>query len=57
MLFRSPAIITAPQIPLAGILALAAGILAAWKGLNMVGIAVLCCGVVFVVETAAGFFL
>lgn len=51
-----PAIISAPQIPLAGALALAVGILAAWKGLNMVGIAVLCCGVVFVVETAARFF-
>ncbi len=52
-----PAIITAPQIPLAGILALAAGIAAAWKGVNMVGIAVLCCCVVFVVEAAAGFFM
>ncbi len=42
-----PAIITAPQAPLAGILALAVGIVAAWKGMNMIGIAVLCCGVVF----------
>ena len=52
-----PAIISAPRIPLAGILALAAGIAAAWKGMNMVGIAVLCCGVVFLVEIVAGFFI
>lgn len=48
-----PAIITAPQIPLAGILALAVGIVAAWKGVNMIGIAALCCGVVFLCETVA----
>lgn len=52
-----PAIIAAPRIPLAGILALAVGIGAAWKGMNMVGIAVLCCGVVFLVETVAGFWI
>ncbi len=46
-----PAMITAPQIPLAGILALAAGVVAAWKGMNMVGIAALCCGIVFICET------
>lgn len=50
-----PAIITAPQIPLAGILALVIGIFAAWKGINMIGIAVLCCGVVFLCETVAAF--
>ena len=48
-----PAIITAPQIPLAGILALIVGIFAAWKGVNMIGIAALCCSVVFVCEIAA----
>ena len=48
-----PAITTAPQIPVAGILALIVGVLAAWKGVNMVGIAALCCGVVFLCETAA----
>ena len=52
-----PAMVTAPQIPLAGILALLIGIAAAWKGLNMVGIAVLCCVVVFVCETAAVYFM
>jgi len=48
-----PAIITAPQIPLAGILALATGIIAAWRGVNMMGIAALCCGVVFICEAVA----
>lgn len=51
-----PAIVSAPQIPLAGILAFIVGIAAAWRGLNMVGIAVLCCGVVFICETAAVYF-
>lgn len=50
-----PAIISAPQVPWAGILALLAGIAAAWKGLHMVGIAVLCCAVVFVCETIAAY--
>ena len=45
-----PAIIAAPQIPIAGILALVAGIIASWKGMNMLGIAALCCAVVFVCE-------
>ncbi len=49
-----PAIITAPQIPFAGILALIVGVIAAWRGLNMMGIAALCCVVVFVCEAAAG---
>ncbi len=48
-----PAITTVPQIPVAGILALIVGVLAAWKGVNMVGIAALCCGVVFLCEMAA----
>ena len=52
-----PAMLAAPQYPVAGILALVVGIVAAWKGLNMVGIAVLCCGVVFVCETAIVLFL
>ena len=48
-----PAIISAPQFPLAGIAALVIGIAAAWRGVNMVGIAVLCCVVAFLCETAA----
>ena len=46
-----PAIIAAPQIPLAGVLALVVGIIAAWRGINMIGIAAICCGVVFICET------
>lgn len=52
-----PAIVTAPQIPIAGILALATGIVAAWRGVNMIGIAALCCGVVFVCEAAAAYLM
>ena len=51
-----PAIITAPQVPLAGILALVIGAIAAWKGMNMIGIAVVCCGIVFVCEALATHF-
>lgn len=46
-----PAIIAAPQLPLAGILALIAGVIAAWRGMNMMGIAALCCAIVFICET------
>ncbi len=49
-------ILAAPQAPLAGILALAVGVIAAWKGMKMIGIAVLCCGVVFLCETFMTFF-
>ena len=52
-----PAIVTAPEIPFAGILALVIGIAAAWKGMNMISIAVLCCAVVFVCESAAAYIL
>lgn len=52
-----PAILTAPQIPLAGILAFIAGIIAAWRKVNMVGIAVLCCTVVFFFEAIAAYII
>lgn len=52
-----PAIITAPQVPVAGIMALTAGIIAAWKGVNMMGIAALCCIVVFICEGAATYLM
>lgn len=51
-----PAILAAPQVPLAGVLALIIGVIAAWRGMNMIGIAVLCCGVVFLCETFLTFF-
>ena len=51
-----PAILAAPQVPLAGVLALIIGVIAAWRCMNMIGIAVLCCGVVFLCETFMTFF-
>lgn len=52
-----PAILTAPQIPLAGILAFITGAVAAWRDVNMVGIAALCCTVVFLCETLVTYIL
>lgn len=52
-----PAILAAPQVPLAGVLALIIGVIAAWRGMNMIGIAVLCCGVVLLCETFIRFLL
>ena len=45
-----PAIIRASAVPFAGILALIIGIIAAWKGISMFQVAIICCAVVFVVE-------
>lgn len=45
-----PAIMEATQSPLAGAAALAAGILAAWKGAGLFPVAVICCALVFVIE-------
>lgn len=45
-----PAIIEATQTPVSGILALAAGILAAWFGKSLFQVASLCCVVVLVTE-------
>lgn len=45
-----PAIVDATQSPLAGILALAVGIVAAWFGLGLMPVAVLCCAAVFFSE-------
>ena len=47
-----PAIIEATAVPLAGMLALAAGILAARRGVSMFQVAILCCVIVFIVELA-----
>ena len=52
-----PASLEATQLPLAGILALVLGIAAAWVGASLFKVAVLCCGVVFLVEMLAGFLL
>lgn len=45
-----PAIINATQSPMSGILALAAGIIAAWLGAGLFPVALTCCSVVFVAE-------
>lgn len=45
-----PAIIQATQTPIAGILALILGIIAAMLGLGLFPVAVVCCAVVFLTE-------
>lgn len=45
-----PAIMHATRSPIAGALALVAGLAAAWIGANMITVAVTCCGLVFVLE-------
>ena len=45
-----PAIINATQSPISGILAIAAGIIAAWLGAGLFPVALTCCAVVFVSE-------
>ena len=45
-----PAIIESTQTPVSGILALAAGILAAWFGRSLLQVASLCCVVVLISE-------
>ena len=45
-----PAIIDATQSPIAGALALIAGIVLAWLGASLFHVSVICCVVVFVIE-------
>ncbi len=45
-----PAIIEATDVPIAGALALVAGIIAARKGVGMFLVAILCCAIVFVAQ-------
>lgn len=45
-----PAIVNATQHPLAGVLALVVGVVAAWLGAGLMPVAVLCCAAVFVSE-------
>lgn len=47
-----PAMIDATQHPLAGVLALVVGVVAAWLGLGLMPVAVLCCVAVFLCELA-----
>lgn len=45
-----PAIIQATNSPIAGIIALILGIIAAWYGLGLFPVALICCAVVFISE-------
>lgn len=45
-----PAIVEATQSPIAGIAALAVGIILAWFNVGLLPVAVACCAVVFVLE-------
>ena len=45
-----PAILQATETPVAGALALLAGIVLAWRGANLFYVSLACCTVVFVVE-------
>ena len=45
-----PAILEATQSPVSGIIALLAGIVAAWFGAGLFKVAVSCCAVVFITE-------
>lgn len=49
-----PAIIDATTMPLAGIVALLVGIVAAWYGMGLFPVAVLCCVIVYLMETIIG---
>ena len=49
-LMTFPAIVEATRSPLAGVLALAAGIAAAWLGAGLLPVAVICCAVVLAAE-------
>ncbi len=46
-----PAIMEATQSPIAGLLALIAGIVAAFFGLGLLPVSIICCVVVFICET------
>ena len=45
-----PSIVNATESPLAGVLVLLAGIIAAWFGAGLFPVSVLCCVVVFITE-------
>lgn len=45
-----PSIVYATELPLAGLSALIIGIIAAYKGVSLLGVSVSCCAVVFILE-------
>lgn len=46
-----PAIIECTNVPIAGAIALIVGIIAAWKNVNLIGVASICCIVVLIIES------
>ncbi len=46
-----PAIVEATASPVAGVVALLTGIVAAWYGVGMFPVAILCCIIVYVIDT------
>ena len=45
-----PAIVEATQSPVAGAVAMLAGVVAAWLGLGLLPVSVICCACVFLIE-------
>lgn len=45
-----PAIVDATDKPLAGLIALIGGIVAAWCGMKLLSVSVICCIIVFIIE-------
>lgn len=45
-----PAIVEATQSPVAGAVAMLAGVVAAWLGLGLLPVSLICCACVFVIE-------
>lgn len=45
-----PAILDATQSPVSGLLALAAGLIAAWLGAGLFSVSLSCCAIVFIIE-------
>ena len=52
-----PAIVESTQQPIAGVAALLLGIAAAWYGASLFQVAILSCGIVFVLELVLRFFV
>ena len=49
-----PAIVQATDVPMAGAIALVAGIVCAWYGASLFQVAATCCALVFVIELLCG---
>lgn len=45
-----PAIIQVTELPIAGAVALIAGLVAAWLGVSLLNVSIICCAVVFIIE-------